>query len=432
MEDLKRGIVKIKPIYIGLYHYRYVYGSVMSPDVIGTPKVSPPYVEELEKASQEMIKKFKEKINQLDFVEVEAPLIIKEHKDMRRIPSELTYDVDALLVGSYGSTPLEMFTLSRYRLPILTKSQIELLGSKQITDFVRALRVKKFLKQSKVLYIGEIPSFSVPDGPWDFFAIEDRLGVRFRHVETNEFFRVFDSISDEVAKNKLEEWKRDFAEVVEPTEKDLMDVTRVYLALRLLCDREDANAVTINCGRFTEERPIVPCLAFSRLIDEGIICGCEGDITAILSALILYAISGQPIVMGNFGYREGMFGAKKGEVTIEHDVLPLSMTCTKYRVRDYHGRKFGVTAYADIKANQPITLLNINRSLNKIFVAEGTIKGSEDGIHCRIIIHMNINGDINKIPEIYVGSQHITMTLGHWLSVLKEVGKLLSFEVYHP
>jgi len=44
MEDLKRGIVKIKPIYIGLYHYRYVYGSVMSPDVIGTPKVSPPYV----------------------------------------------------------------------------------------------------------------------------------------------------------------------------------------------------------------------------------------------------------------------------------------------------------------------------------------------------------------------------------------------------
>jgi hypothetical protein len=67
-----------------------------------------------------------------------------------------------------------------------------------------------------------------------------------------------------------------------------------------------------------------------------------------------------------------------------------------------------------------------------MFVAEGTIKGSEDGIHCRIIIHMNINGDINKIPEIYVGSQHITMTLGHWLSVLKEVGKLLSFEVHHP
>jgi L-fucose isomerase-like protein len=432
MEDLKRGVVKIKPIYIGLYHYRYVYGSVMSSDVIGTPKVSLPHVEELEKASQEMIKKFKEKIKQLDFVEIGAPLIIKEHKDMRRVPSELTYDVDALLVGSYGSMPLEMFALSRYRLPILTKSQIESLESKQITDFVRALRVKKFLKQSKVLYIGEIPSFSAPEGPWDFFAIEDRLGVRFRHVETNEFFRIFDSISDEVVRNKLEEWKKDFAEVVEPTEKDLMDATRVYLALRLLCDREDANAITINCGRFTEERPVVPCIAFARLIDEGIMCGCEGDITAMLSALILHASSGQPVLMGNFGYREGMFGAKKGEVTIEHDVLPLSMACTRYRVRDYHGRRFGVTAYADIKINQPMTLLNIDKSLSKMFVAEGIIKGSEDGIHCRIIIHMNINGDINKIPEIYVGSQHVAMTFGHWLSTLKEVGKLLNLEIHHP
>jgi len=379
-----------------------------------------------------MIKKFKEKIKQLDFVEIGAPLIIKEHKDMRRVPSELTYDIDALLVGSYGSMPLEMFALSRYRLPILTKSQIESLESKQITDFVRALRAKKFLKQSKVLYIGEIPSFSAPEGPWDFFAIEDRLGVRFRHVETNEFFRIFDSISDEVVRNKLEEWKKDFAEVVEPTEKDLMDATRVYLALRLLCDREDANAITINCGRLTEERPVVPCIAFARLIDEGIMCGCEGDITAMLSALILHASSGQPVLMGNFGYREGMFGAKKGEVTIEHDVLPLSMACTRYRVRDYHGRRFGVTAYADIKVNQPMTLLNIDKSLSKMFVAEGIIKGSEDGIHCRIIIHMNINGDINKIPEIYVGSQHVAMTFGHWLSTLKEVGKLLNLEIHHP
>ena len=42
--------------------------------------------------------------------------------------------------------------------------------------------------------------------------------------------------------------------VLEPSEEDLMDAVRVYLTLRYLCERENANEVTINCGRFTEEK----------------------------------------------------------------------------------------------------------------------------------------------------------------------------------
>jgi len=223
----------------------------------------------------------------------------------------------------------------------------------------------------------------------------------------------------------------DFDQVLEPDEKDLLDATRVYLALRFLCEREDANGMAINCGRFTEERPVVPCLAFARLIDEGIMCACEGDITAMLSSLILHAVSGQSVLMGNFGSRPGAFEAKAGEVTIEHDVIPRSMASTGFTVRDYHGRRFGVTGYADIKADQPMTLLNLDSSLERISVIEGRVKSSEDGIHCRVIVHMDVDGNVEKVPEIIVGSQHVSMTFGHWLSALEEVGHLLGFEVRH-
>jgi len=418
----QRGIVKIKPVYVGIYHYRNVYGSVCSPNVTGTPPVLPRSSGELEKASQEMVKRFKEKIN-VDFLEIEEPFIIKDNKDLRRFSEDLRYDDDALLVETIGENPLEVHTLSRYGLPIIRGNVND--------NFLRALRVKKFLRQSKFLYIGEIPSFSAPNGPWDFFTVENRFGVRARHIETNEFYRYFDRFSDEEVRKKLEDWKRNFERVIEPDDDELMNATRVYLTLRYLCNREDANGVTINCGRFTEERPIVPCLAFDRLIDEGIMCGCEGDITAILSSLILHAVSGQPVLMGNFGYKAGAFGAKEGEVTIEHDVIPLSMASTKYIIRDYHGRKFGVTGYADIKSNQPMTLLNMDRSLGRILVVEGTTKKSEDGVHCRIIIHMNVDGDVKRLSEFSVGSQHISMTYGHWLSALKEVGSLLDLEVLH-
>ena len=418
MGVLQRGIVRIKPVYVGLHHYRDVYGSVCSADVGGTPPIPAPALEDLSKAAQGIIDRFRQGL-EVDFVEVEKPLVVKEHEDLRRLPAELNYDVDALLVGTLGAVPLELHTLSQYGLPIMGSAS---------TGFLRALRAKKFLKQAKCLYIGEIPSFSAPNGPWDFFALEDRLGVRVRHIETNEFYRWFDRFSEEEVARELKSWRKDFDEVLEPTEQDLMDATRVYLALHGLCQREDANGLTVNCGRFTEERPVVPCLAFDRLIDEGVMCACEGDITAMLSSLMLHAVSGQPTLMGNFGSRPGAFEAKEGEVTIEHDIIPRSMASRGFTVRDYHGRKFGVTGYADIKT-EPMTLLNLDASLNKISVIEGKIKGSEDGIHCRIIIHMEVDGDVQRVPEIMVGSQHVSMTFGRWLGPLKQVGSLLGIEV---
>ena len=174
----------------------------------------------------------------------------------------------------------------------------------------------------------------------------------------------------------------------------------------------------------------MPCLAFDRLIDEGIMCACEGDITAMLSSLIIHAVSGQSMLMGNFGSRPGAFGAQEGEVTIEHDIIPVSMASTGFTVRDYHGRKFGVTGYAEIKKG-PITLVNVDPSLEKISVIEGKIKSSEDGIHCRIIIHMDVDGNIKKVPEIIVGSQHVSMTFGKWLGALQKFGELMGIEVNH-
>jgi len=422
LNENSRGIVKIKPVYIGLYHYRERYGSVCSPDVKGTPQIPKIRLQEITEEAQKLIKRFKEKIK-LDFVDIKEPFIISSHEDLRRLPEILTYDDDALFIGSMGGNPLEIYTLSLIGLPIIRGETTE--------DFIRALRVKKFLRQSKFLYIGEIPSFSAPYGPWDFYAIERRFGVRVRHIETNEFYRYYDRIADDAVKEELEKWSGDFERILEPSEEDLMNAVRVYLTLRYLCEREDANGITINCGRFTEERPVVPCLAFDRLIDEGIMCACEGDITAMLSSLMLHAVSGQPVLMGNFGYEPGRFEAEEGEVTIEHDIIPLSMASTKYTIRDYHGRGFGVTGYADIKSGEPMTLLNMDSSLNKILVVEGWVKRSEDGIHCRIIIHMDVKGNIERLPDLIVGSQHISMTYGHWLNALKETGKLLNLEVLH-
>jgi len=260
MNNLKRGIVKVKPVYIGICRY-----------FPWSHPTSPPTMEGLSQRTQGMIDEFSKRLD-VDFVEVQQPLIIKEHEDFRKLKAELSYDTDALLVGSLTTSPLELHSLSRYGLPTI--------GSSCSSSFLRALRVKKLISESKFLYIGEFPSFSIANRPRDLFGCEERLGVRVRQIETNEFYRLFDSFKDEEVKKELENWKNDFDEIVEPTEEQLMDATRVYLALRYLSDREDANGICVNCNRMwiPDERNIVPCLAFDRLIDEGIMCSCEGDL----------------------------------------------------------------------------------------------------------------------------------------------------------
>ena len=420
MSDLDRGTVRIKPVYLGLHHYHDLYGSVCSPDVKGTPAFEPPTAEEVRAAAEAMVKQFADSVT-AGFVRLDEPLIVEQQSDLRRLRSELTYDADALLVRSLGRRPWEPFTLSRYGLPVISGPVSE--------DLLRGLRARKYLSESRFLYIGEIPSFSAPDGPYDFQMVEERLGVRVRHIETNEFFRHFDALPEDAVARELGNWGEQFAEV-EPSRESMLDATRVYLALCELCEREDANGVTINCGRFTEERPVVPCLAFDRLIDEGIMCACEGDITAMLASLMLHAVSEQPVLMGNFGYRAGMFEAGSREVTIEHDLIPLSMASRPYTVRDYHTREFGVTAYADIR-QEPMTLLNMDSSLDRVVCVEGEVKRSEDGGHCRIIIHMDVDGDLARLPQVLVGSQHMSLAFGHWLGAVEEAADLLGMQLAH-
>jgi len=419
---MNRGIVRIKPVLIGIPHYREIHGSVCSPDVEGTPPVTAPEQEELQQRARQLANNFSQHTD-ADFLQIDEPLVVKEHADLRRLSGDLTYDTDALLVESVGDAPLILRTLSRYGLPLI--------HGKTAEAYLRALRVAKFLRESKFIYVGEIPSFSAPNGPWDFAALEQRLGVRVCHVETNKFFRWFDRLAGEPVEAQLDQWRHDFEQVLEPTQEDLLQATRVYLALKQLAATEDANGIAVNCGSLTEERPVVPCLAFARLIDEGIMCACEGDITAMLSSLVIHAVSQQAVLMGNFGSSSGQFEAAEGEVTIEHDVIPRSMAGKGFTVRDYHGRRFGVTGYAPIRADQPMTLLNINAELRRMSVLQGIVKSSEDGGHCRVIVHMSVDGDVHRVPEVIVGSQHVSMAFGHWLDALEEAAKLLGMGLQH-
>jgi len=48
-----------------------------------------------------------------------------------------------------------------------------------------------------------------------------------------------------------------------------------------------------------------------------------------------------------------------------------------------------------------------------------------------IFLNVYAANDVEKVPQIIVGSQHFSMTFGHWLPAMTKAGDLLGFKVQH-
>lgn len=88
--------------------------------------------------------------------------------------------------------------------------------------------------------------------------------------------------------------------IIEPTGEDVLNAANIYVVLRALMEEEKCDGISINCLPLVS-RPIgskghlwEPCLAFSRLRDEGIVAACEADEHAALSSRLTHLLVQRP------------------------------------------------------------------------------------------------------------------------------------------
>ena len=105
-------------------------------------------------------------------------------------------------------------------------------------------------------------------------------------------------------KQAIDEAERDikkYGQIMEPSKDQIVEANRIYLALKEIIQRESIDAIAVRCWPELKELNIMsPCLALSKLTEEGIMAGCEGDITGVVSMLILNTLTGRPSFLGDF------------------------------------------------------------------------------------------------------------------------------------
>ena len=122
------------------------------------------------------------------------------------------------------------------------------------------------------------------------------LGIQLRHVPAKTFVDLYNTTSENkemhaIADGYLSAAQRGFG----ASRQDVVNGARSYVVARRILREEEADGVTMDClGALGPTRLSLPCLAWSRLNDQGIPAACEADLGAVASHVIVQYLFDRP------------------------------------------------------------------------------------------------------------------------------------------
>lgn len=197
----------------------------------------------------------------------------------------------------------------------------------------------------------------------DYAAVTRHWGTNLREIDIGELVEATAAVSDDAAAAAARLFSTaPRADGVGETE--IAAAIRFYPALKALYARHGLRAATVRCFSLLESLGTTACLALSRLNDEGLIAGCEGDVATLFTMLLARELTGEAPFMAN----PARIDAAANEVVLAHCTVPAGATCG-FRLRTHFESGIGVAIQGDL-APGAATLLKVGGpALDEFFVS---------------------------------------------------------------
>jgi len=261
------------------------------------------------------------------------------------------------------------------------------------------------LRFSRVGLIGE-PSDWLVASDVDRAFLKGRLSVELIPIEMKELLSRIEEAS--AAKKEVARFKRGAGSVDERAAGNIQDSVAIYQGLRSTIDAHKLAACSVRCFDLVTELKQTGCYALSRLNDEHVPAGCEGDLQALFSLYVAFLLSGQAAFMGNVVSVE----PTERVLGMAHCTCPLSMTA-QYSITTHFESDLGVGIAGTIPLG-PCTVFRLGgERLDQLFVREGEMEETSyrDDL-CRTQIRVTVDGSIGELLEAPLGNHHILLE-GH-------------------
>jgi len=239
--------------------------------------------------------------------------------------------------------------------------------------------------------------------------VTDAWGPEIVEITMEELTRRIDTSPSASAATFADSFATGAKNIAEPRQRDLLASGTIYGALRALVDELKLEAVSVRCFDLVVEREATGCLALSRLADEGVVAGCEGDLPSALAMLWIRERLGATTWMAN----PARLDIAANTLTLAHCTVPCSLI-NNYELRSHFESGLGAAVQGRLPLG-PVTLLRIGGpSLDRMWMVEGEIvsTGREEAM-CRTQVDVAIrSGHVSDLLEHPLGN-HLVLARGH-------------------
>ena len=263
----------------------------------------------------------------------------------------------------------------------------------------------KGLRFSRIGLIGE-PSEWLIASDVDPAFLKGRLAVDLVTVDIKE---LMDNIrSATVSRKELAAFTRKAEDIIGPNPEDIREAITVYRGLRALVDEHRLAACSVRCFDLVTDMHTTGCYALSRLNDEGIPAGCEGDLQSLFSLYIASLLSGQVAFMGNIVEVD----SENQVVGLAHCMCPLSMAM-HYTVYTHFESDLGIGISGTFPEGAYTMFRLGGERLDQLFVREGRLENSEfRNDLCRTQLRIQMSEPVDELLHSPLGNHHILIP-GH-------------------
>jgi len=162
----------------------------------------------------------------------------------------------------------------------------------RIKELRKIFQVKNRLVSSKLGVIGK-PSDWLIASEVDYKKVKDTLGISLIDVEMDELVKEIDQ-GYNFAHPKLKDIREKGF-----NKKSIDGALKIYCGFKAIVNKYRLDGITVRCFDLLGIYKNTGCLGISLLNDEGIVAGCEGDIPALISMVILHYLTDEPVFMAN-------------------------------------------------------------------------------------------------------------------------------------
>ncbi|MGM0601966.1 MAG: fucose isomerase [Bacillota bacterium] len=284
----------------------------------------------------------------------------------------------------------------------------------EIKKLAEYRKVRDRITESKLGVIGR-PSDWLIASEIDYEHASHHWGTDFVDIDLKEVELLYADADDLAAEKIADEFINKAVRMVENSRGDVLAAAKIYLALKQIVNRYNLDALTLRCFDLVKKLNTTGCLALSKLNNEGITAGCEGDIPALFTMHFSSIITGEIPFMAN----PASIDRQNDEIIFAHCTAATDMT-ENFILRSHFETGIGVGVQGIIKEG-PVTVLKIGGTgLEQYFIAEGEIVENLDSPSaCRTQIKVSLPGSTDYLLGDPIGNHHIIIP-GHYAEKIEE------------